>query len=36
MIVMGTHGYGWSGRTSIGSITQHVMAEIVIPVLLIK
>jgi nucleotide-binding universal stress UspA family protein len=36
MIVMGTHGHGVIGRMLMGSVTQRVVTESMIPVLLIK
>ncbi len=36
MLVMGTHGHGLLGRTVMGSVAQRVIAEIDIPVLLVK
>jgi nucleotide-binding universal stress UspA family protein len=36
MIVMGTHGHGILGRAILGSVTQNVLTQAEIPVLLVK
>ena len=36
MIVMGTHGHGLLGRIVMGSVAQRVVADCVVPVLLVK
>jgi nucleotide-binding universal stress UspA family protein len=33
MVVMGTHGRGFFGRLFIGSVTQHILREITVPIL---
>lgn len=36
MLVMGTHGHGLLGRALLGSVAQRVVADIDVPVLLVK
>jgi nucleotide-binding universal stress UspA family protein len=36
LIVMGTHGYGAVGRLVLGSVSQRVVADCEVPVLLVK
>ncbi len=36
LIVMGTHGHGLIGRALMGSVTQRVVADCEVPVLLVK
>lgn len=36
MLVMGTHGHGLLGRALLGSVAQRVVADVDVPVLLVK
>jgi nucleotide-binding universal stress UspA family protein len=36
MVVMGTHGHGLLGRALLGSVAQRVVADVDVPVLLVK
>jgi len=36
MVVMGTHGHGLLGRALLGSVAQRVVADVEVPVLLVK